>query len=113
MLAQPQFNVLSGGLTECPDEPRHVGVITAGSLTTTLLPIPQGVNGVMRAAMLSARLTVVIGTNEWRNGSCRVQFARTVTSIMMCDGIAWSSTAAYVQRCLRGALPYVMDTPSP
>ena len=38
----PQFNVLSGGLIECLEEPWHVGVCAAGSLTTTtLLPIPQ------------------------------------------------------------------------
>ena len=27
----PQLNILSGGLIECLDEPRHVGVSTAGS----------------------------------------------------------------------------------
>ena len=32
-----QFNVLSGGLTECLVEPRHVGVSTAGSLLTRAL----------------------------------------------------------------------------
>ena len=37
------MNILSGGLTECLGEPRHVGVSTAGSLhTITVLPIPQG-----------------------------------------------------------------------
>ena len=37
---------LSGCLTECLGEPRHVGVSTAGSLhTNTLLPIPQGIIG--------------------------------------------------------------------
>ena len=36
-----QFNLLSGGLTECLSEPWHVGVSTAGSLhTRTLLSIP-------------------------------------------------------------------------
>ena len=28
----PQFNVLSGGLIQCLEEPWHVGVSTAGSL---------------------------------------------------------------------------------
>ena len=38
VFAYSQFN---GGLIECLDEPRHVGVITAWSLTTiTLLSIP-------------------------------------------------------------------------
>ena len=36
-----QFNVLSGGLTECLVESWHLGVTTAGSLhTRTLLSIP-------------------------------------------------------------------------
>ena len=31
-------SVLSGGLTECLDEPRHIGACAAGSLTTATLP---------------------------------------------------------------------------
>ena len=44
VFAHSQFNVLSGGLIECLDEPWHVGVCAAGSPTpTTLLSIPQWV----------------------------------------------------------------------
>ena len=68
-LAHPQFNVLSGGLAECLDEPRHVGVCAAESFTTaTLLSIPQWVTGVDRCqcdsiAILSTSLAVVVSTN--------------------------------------------------
>ena len=41
--AQPQLNILSGGLIECLDEPWHVGMSTAERLSTTLLPIPERV----------------------------------------------------------------------
>ena len=40
--AQSQLNILSGGLIECLDEPRHAGVSTAERLTT-LLAIPERV----------------------------------------------------------------------
>ena len=62
VFTQPQFNVLSGGLIECLDEPRHVGVRAAGSLTTTtLLSILQwvSVEEWFRTARVNTRLTVV------------------------------------------------------
>ena len=76
----PQFNVLSGGLTECLEEPRHVGVSTAGSLlTNTLLPIPQGVIGEETKGpsipfIIIASFTVVVTTNIGRNLSCTCTF---------------------------------------
>ena len=63
-----QFNVLSGGFTECLDEPRHVGVCAAGSLqTTTLLSIPQWIWIVENTTVVTisriSTLTVVVTTN--------------------------------------------------
>ena len=66
-----QFNVLSGGLTECLVEPWHVGVSTAGSLLTrTLLSIPQWVirvKGIGTASfIIVTSLAVVVTANKWR-----------------------------------------------
>ena len=72
LCAGPQFNVLSGGLVECLDEPWHVGVCAAGTFfTTTVLSIPQRIireQSVMKIASLSTtrRLTVVVITNKGR-----------------------------------------------
>ena len=81
---QSQLNILSGGLTECLDEPRHVGVSTAGSLhTITLLPIPQRIvkkeSYVIVETCIITSLTVVVTTNIGRNLSSTIQQARTAT----------------------------------
>ena len=70
---QPQFNVLSGGLIECLEEPWHVGVCAAGSLLgTTMLPIPQDVIKILgvyyKIGSFVTRLTVVVTTNIGRSG---------------------------------------------
>ena len=76
-----QFNVFSGSLIECLDEPWHVGVCAAGSLTTTtLLSIPQWVivEDWFRAARVSTRFTVVVSTNIWWSDSSRSLFTWTI-----------------------------------
>ena len=80
----PQFNVHSGGLVECLDEPWHVGVYAAGSLTTTLLSIPQwviSVESVIRKRQLNVitSLTIVVITNERRNLGINITIAGTNT----------------------------------
>ena len=80
-ITHPQFNVLSGGLVEYLDEPRHVGVCAARSLTTTtLLSISQWVIVEVwyRATQVNARLTVVVSTNIWWSDSSRVLFTWTI-----------------------------------
>ena len=84
VFTHPQFNVLSGGLIECLDKPRHVGVCAAGSLTTTtLLSIPQWVSEINKGdtASMTTRLTVVVSTNKWRSNGSGVYLARTVGGV--------------------------------
>ena len=88
----PQFNVLSGSLIECLEEPRHVGVNTAGSLwTNTLLPIPQGVVGVevkhiaAVCVCISTSLTVVVTANVGRDLCITVAVAGTNPRCMRRD----------------------------
>ena len=82
----PQFNVLSGGLIECLDEPQHVGVCVTGSLlcTNTLLSIPKwviSVESVKRERQLNVitSLTIVVTTKERRNLSINITIVGTNT----------------------------------
>ena len=117
-LTQSQFNVLSGGLIECLDEPRHVGVCAAGSpTTTTLLSIPQWVSSKYCIPFIcttdtNTRLTKVVSTNTWRSNACRVLLAWTIVIKVISSNIVRTTSPAYVQMCLRGALLYVTETPS-
>ena len=87
---QSQFNVLSGGLTECLVEPRHVGVSTAGSLLTrTLLSIPQWIIGVecresTALFIIVTSLTVVVTTNKRRQITYIVFATGTIISEICC-----------------------------
>ena len=69
----PNFNIISGGLTECFSEPRYVWVSAIyGLQTATLLTIPekiliiQDTSAVACWTQLRSRLAVVVIPDEWR-----------------------------------------------
>ena len=72
IIAQPEFNVVCGGLGKLLAEPRWRVEATTGTGATTATAIPERVMGIDSALNVISTpcVTEIILTNKWRNISC-------------------------------------------